>query len=350
MKYFSNKIAALVIAATAFGACTEDSPITNPPVDNTPIEIDRTTFAKGADVSWLTQLEAEGYTFQTADLVETECMQLLRDECGVNSIRLRVWVNPTEGWNNIDDVMIKARRANSLGLRLMIDFHFSDTWADPSAQATPAAWADLDLAGLQSAMVDHVNSMLNQLKKYGIEPEWVQLGNETRAGMMYPLGSITDNPGNFSKLVSAGYDAVKAIFPDCKVIVHCDCGNESWLYTRLFGKELQTYEGKYDLIGMSLYPDESNWQTIVSDCLANIKSVNATYGKRVMICEIGMDYDQAAACNLMLSTLKSGCEQLGCVDGIFYWEPEATVENTGGYRKGCFVDGTPTEALDCFKN
>ncbi len=349
MKYFS-KILGLAIAATSLTACAEDSPITNPPVDNTPIEIDRTTFAKGADVSWITEMEAEGFTFQTADLVQTECMQLLRDECGVNSIRLRVWVNPTAGWNNIDDVLVKARRANTLGLRVMIDFHFSDTWADPGAQETPAAWANLDLAGLQDAMVNHVNSMLNQLKKYDIEPEWVQLGNETRTGMMYPLGNINDNPGNFSKLISAGYDAVKAIFPDCKVIVHCDCGNESWLYTRLFGNELKTYNGKYDMIGMSLYPDASNWSTIVNDCLSNIKSVYETYGKRVMICEVGMDFDQAAACNSMLTALKKGCEQLGCVDGIFYWEPEATIENSNGYRKGCFVDGTPTEALDCFKN
>jgi arabinogalactan endo-1,4-beta-galactosidase len=350
MKYFSNKIAAIALAATMFGACTEESPITNPPVENTPIEIDRTTFAKGADVSWITQFEAQGYTFQTSELVETECMQLLRDECGVNSIRLRVWVNPSEGWNNIDDVMIKARRANSLGLRVMIDFHFSDTWADPGAQETPAAWANYDLAGLQAAMVEHINEMLNKLNKYGIEPEWVQLGNETRNGMMYPLGNINDNPGNFSKLISAGYDAVKAIFPDCKVIVHCDSGNEARLYTRLFGNELKTYEGKYDLIGMSLYPDASTWSTTVSECLTNIQNVYNAYGKRVMICEIGMDYDQAAACNAMLTALKSGCESLGCVDGIFYWEPEATVENTGGYRKGCFVDGTPTEALDCFKN
>ena len=82
-----------------------------------------------------------------------ELMKLLRDECGVNSIRLRVWVNPTEGWNNIDDVVVKARRANSLGLRVMLDFHFSDTWADPGQQAIPAAWADMDLAAVKVAML-----------------------------------------------------------------------------------------------------------------------------------------------------------------------------------------------------
>lgn len=350
MNSLSTKLASFAFAAVsiALTACTEDSPVTTFPDDyfNT-VEIDRTTFAKGADVSWITALEAKGYTYQTADGVQTECMQLLRDACGVNSIRLRVWVNPTEGWNNIDDVVIKARRANSLGMRLMIDFHFSDTWADPGAQETPAAWASLDFAGLQSAMVGHINDMLNQLNKYSIEPEWVQIGNETRNGMMYPLGNTGDNPGNFSKLVSAGYDAVKAIFPDCKVIVHCDSGDNANLYTRLFGNELEKYGAKYDLIGMSLYPDASSWQSTVNACVSNIKSVKEKYGKDVIICEVGMDCNQADACNQMISSFKKQCEALGYVEGIFYWEPEATNESTG-YGKGCFVDGTPTSALNSF--
>lgn len=125
MKKINMVLSAMaVVASGVFSSCTEDSPVTNPPVDKTPIEIDRTTFAKGADVSWVTQLEAEGYKFYTSEGVETECMELLSSQCGVNSIRLRVWVNPSEGWSNIDDVVVKARRANALGLRLMIDFHF----------------------------------------------------------------------------------------------------------------------------------------------------------------------------------------------------------------------------------
>ena len=104
----------------ALTGCSEDSPVSNPPVDNKPIEIERGTFAKGADVSWLTQMEAEGEKFYAPDGSQTECMGLLKEYCGVNSIRLRVWVNPQEGWNNIDDVLVKARRANALGLRLMI--------------------------------------------------------------------------------------------------------------------------------------------------------------------------------------------------------------------------------------
>lgn len=336
------------MAALGFTSCTENSPVTNPPVDNTPVVVDHTGFAKGADVSWLTQLEAEGNLFYTTDRKQMECMQLLRDECGVNAIRLRVWVNPAEGWSNVDDVLIKARRANSLGLRLMIDFHFSDTWADPANQDIPAAWANLDLAGAEDAMTAHINDMLGKLKAYNIEPEWVQIGNETRGGMMWPLGSL-DNGSNFATLVSTGYDAVKAIFPDAKVVVHCDQGQTLWLYTRLFGN-LQTNNAKYDMIGMSLYPDPSNWETTVNACIANINTVSETYGKPVVICEVGMAYDEVDASEKMMQKLMDDCQTTGHVDGIFYWEPEAPGGYNGGYNKGCFIDGAPTAALNCFKN
>lgn len=337
-----------VFGAVLMASCSEDSPITNPPIDNSSQEIDRTTFAKGADVSWLTQMEAEGYTFYNSNREEMECMQLLRDECGVNSIRLRVWVNPTEGWNNIDDVLVKARRANDLGLRLMIDFHFSDTWADPANQKTPAAWVDFDIDELEMAAATHVKEMLEKLKIYGIEPEWVQIGNETRGGFMYPLGSIS-TPENYVGLVNAGYDAVKAIFPDSKVIIHLDSGNRLDLYTRVFGV-LQSYEGKYDMIGMSLYPEPSSWQTMVDALISNVSTLYDTYGKSVMICEVGMVYNEATTANEMMTDLMNKSKANGHIEGIFYWEPQAPAGYNGGYDKGCFVDGAPTEALNCFKN
>lgn len=346
MKLLKSSI--LLLAACCLGACTEESPVTNPP--KTPAEpevFDNSGFAKGADVSWLTQLESEGVTFTDAAGNATECMRLLRDQCGVNSIRLRVWVNPAEGWNNIDDVMLKARRAASLNQRLMIDFHFSDTWADPGSQATPAAWADYDLDGLKTAVADHVTAMLSRLQAQGITPEWVQIGNETRGGMLYPIGSI-DDPAAFTALVNAGYDAVKAIFPEALVIVHLDSGDKEWIYDRIFGA-LADNGGKYDIIGMSLYPDADSYEATVDACLANIKRLNAAYGKRLMICEVGMDYDKAVEADLMMRRLYAGCVESGVVDGIFYWEPEAPAGYNGGYNKGCFADGTPTQALDVFK-
>ncbi len=350
---FSKILMAAAVASTGFlAACTEDSPITNPPVVKEEIVIDRTKFAKGADVSWLTQLEKEGEVFYTpGDREQMECMQLLRDYCGMNSIRLRVWVNPANGWCNIDDVVIKARRANELGMRVMIDFHFSDTWADPANQATPAAWADYDIDQLQTAVATHVTDMLTKLQALGIEPEWVQIGNETRGGMLYPLGDVTNGTNNLALLVNAGYDAVKAIFPAAQVIIHLDSGDTAWLYTRMFDY-LSQNGGKYDIIGMSLYPDVDTWRQQVDDCIANINAVSATYGKPVMICEVGMRYDEVEASGAMLAYLRQQCETAtsGQCKGIFYWEPEAPSGYNGGYQMGAFADGAPTAALDAFKD
>ena len=342
---------ALLGATLALGACTQDSPVTNPPVNKEPVEIERGTFAKGADVSWVTQLEVAGYTFQNQAGTAKELMTLLRDDCGVNSIRLRVWVNPeldpeVEGWCDIDDVLLKARRANELGLRLMIDFHFSDTWADPGKQYIPAKWAEMSLAEVKEAMADHVSAMLTLLDRYGIEPEWVQIGNETRTGMMWPLGEI-DNGTNFTELLNAGYDAVKAIFPDASVIVHVDCGDQLGLYDRVFGK-LKAEGGKYDMIGMSLYPEPDSWQQTVDACVANVATLQATYGKPVMLCEIGLAYDSAEAAEAMMSAMMTKGKAAG-LQGIFWWEPEAPIDR--GYLKGCFDEyGAPTSALNPFIN
>lgn len=339
-------IAGLLCAGILAGACTEDSPKTYPPVDNTPIEIERGTFARGADVSWITELESKGYTFNTGGETpeEKELMTLLRDDCGVNAIRLRVWVNPPSGWCDIHDLVVKARRANALGLRLMVDFHFSDIWADPGAQTIPAAWADMDLAAMKQALADHVTAVLSTLKRYEIEPEWVQIGNETTTGMLWPMGHI-DTGTNFTELVNVGYDAVKAIFPEAAVIVHVDSGDNQYRFDRIFGK-LKSENGKYDMIGMSLYPDASNWRTTADACLANIRHCQSEYGKPVMICEIGMDYKEAQASEELMNYMVTQGAAID-VKGIFWWEPEAPQEE--GYHKGCFDNGAPTGALNAFK-
>ncbi len=308
-------------------------------------------FAKGADVGWLSQLEAEGYKFYTPgeERQEMECMQLLRDYCGVNSIRLRVWVNPKDGWNSIPDVMAKAKRANDLGMRTMIDFHFSDHWADPGQQEMPEAWKGLSFEEQKKALSDHVTKTLTALKNIGVTPEWVQIGNETTPGMMLPVGSV-DNPQQLTALNNAGYDAVKAVLPDAKVIVHLDNGNDRERYDRMFGL-LEENGGKYDMIGMSIYPywaeqsgETGGWKKVTSDALANIDYLKERYGRPVMICEIGMPYYEGDTCKEFLTELMKAD-----VEGIFYWEPEAPENYNGGYILGCFENGVPNSALDPFK-
>lgn len=338
--------------ATSFicGSCSEDGPVTNPRQDNKLTVVKETGFARGADVSWLSQMESEGRKFFTPgeDRHEMECMQLLRDHCGVNSIRLRVWVNPKDGWNNVDDVVLKARRAEKLGLRTMIDFHFSDTWADPGHQEMPEAWKDLSFDELIKAVGNHVTETLNALKNAGVTPEWVQIGNETTPGIMLPVGSV-DNPIQLTQLNNAGYDAVKSVLPDANVIVHLDGGNNQWTYDRMFDI-LETNGGKYDMIGMSLYPywaeqqgETGGWQKVADDCIANINHLKQKYKKPVMICEIGMPYDQGEICNQLIKKMMRTE-----VEGIFYWEPQAPNGYNDGYNLGCFDNDAPTVALDAF--
>jgi arabinogalactan endo-1,4-beta-galactosidase len=131
--------------------------ITSDPVDNAD-----TSLVKGADVGWITEMEAAGRKFYTSAGEERDGILLLKD-LGINTIRLRVWVNPAGGWNGKADVLSKAQRAKAAGMRLMIDFHYSDSWADPGKQNPPAAWSAMDLTALRSAVGSHTKELLHEL-------------------------------------------------------------------------------------------------------------------------------------------------------------------------------------------
>jgi arabinogalactan endo-1,4-beta-galactosidase len=310
---------------------------------------DTSTFAKGADVSWLTEMENADILFYDANGKATECMALLKS-LGMNSIRLRVWVNPSDGWCNKTDVLVKAKRASDLGMRIMLDFHYSDSWADPGKQTKPAAWENLSFDELCTAVSDHTTEILTALKNWNVTPEWVQVGNETGNGMLWDDGIASTNMAQYAALNNAGYNAVKNVFPDAKVIVHLQSGNDNNLYRWLFDG-LKKNGGKWDVIGMSLYPGATTWLDYNNDCIANIKDMISRYGSEVMICETGMSYDQAAQSKLFLTDLITRTKAISdekCL-GVFYWEPEA-YKGWKGYTLGTFSDdGKPTEALDAFK-
>ena len=226
---FLKPIFLAAFAIFSLSACSDDENNTTPQSKPT---YDMTGFAKGADVSWLTEMEKAGSKFYNASGAEQDCMTLLRD-LGVNSIRLRVWVDPQDGWSGKQDVLAKAWRAKNLGQRIMIDFHYSDSWADPGKQNIPAAWTDFkdDLQKMKAAVAEHTTDVLSFLKENGIDVEWIQIGNETTTGMLWPLGLASDNNfANYAALNNAGYDAAKAVYPDAQCIIHIDQGNPRSLH------------------------------------------------------------------------------------------------------------------------
>jgi arabinogalactan endo-1,4-beta-galactosidase len=336
----------LYIAILACNKSTNTQNVTPTPTTPSP---STTAFAKGADISWVTQMEAGGVKFYNAAGVQTDCFALLKS-IGMNTVRLRVWVNPALGYNNAADVLVKAIRAKNIGLRIMIDFHYSDTWADPGNQTKPAAWVGQSFANLKNALATHTNDVLLLLKNNNIEPEWVQIGNETNDGMLWPEGKASTNMANFAQLINAGYDACKAVFPNTKVIVHVSNGWDNSLFRWLFDG-LKANAAKYDVIGMSIYPTAINWANTNVLCLNNMNDMVSRYNKEVMIVEVGMSWDKATECNSFLADIISKTKSVSGSKGlgVLYWEPEA-FNNWQGYTLGAFDNtGKPTNALNAFQ-
>lgn len=311
-------------------------------------------FAKGADVSWLPQMEAAGFFFRDADGQARDCLQILKDH-GMDTIRLRVFVNPSDhprnGHCSLDETVALAERARRLGFRLLIDFHYSDTWADPGHQNKPAAWAGHSGEQLQQDIFDHTVDVLRALKAKGITPEWVQIGNEITDGMLWPEGRLA-NGANLAAFLNAGYRAAKFIDPGIQVIVHLDRGNEP-VHFREFFDTLEKHGARYDVIGVSYYPFwlGTDHAHTIADLGRNLNDLAARYRKAVMVVEVGGEdkrpADTRALLAAVLKTVRAVPGQKGL--GVLYWEPQAA-PNWSHYKLSCWsADGRPTAALTAFR-
>jgi arabinogalactan endo-1,4-beta-galactosidase len=307
------------------------------------------TFNKGADISWVTQMESSGYKFYDKSGNQQDLFALMKS-VGMNSIRLRAWVNPTDGWCNTTDLVAKALRAKNAGMKILIDFHYSDVWADPGHQTKPVAWTSLDFATLVTSMHDYTVTTLNTLKTNGITPDWVQVGNETDDGMLWEDGRASTNMANFATLIKAGYQAVKSVSSTTKVIVHISNGYDNTHFRWMFDG-LKANNAQWDIIGMSLYPTTANYTTLDAQCLTNMNDMVSRYGTPVMLVEVGMDVSDPTDSRAFLADIitKVNSVSNGNGLGVFYWEPEAY--NWQGYGLGAFDStGKPTIALDAFGN
>lgn len=379
------------LAASACGGSSEPNADNNELPDHE--ENVDAGFAKGADLGWITEYESKGYGFYNAKGEKRECTALMK-ELGLNAIRIRVWVDPGKhgNWCNTTDVVEKAKRAKNLNMDVMIDFHYSDWWADPAQQNKPASWAGKNLAELKQALSDHTTGVLQALKAAGVTPKWVQVGNEIRPGMLWDKEQalsgasydvterdLKNAPANASDQVvypknwanlgafsATGYEAVKSVCPDAIVIVHLDNGWDSSLFNWFFD-ELKKNGGKWDMIGMSLYPYWSrndkpgyaNADAVITDCINNIKALSKKYNCDVMVVETGMECADDQGNLASTSVLAEGKRQLALIlkeckentdgrcKGVFYWEPECKPSQ---YRLGAFTEeGRPTAIMDAFK-
>lgn len=306
------------------------------------------TLVQGADVSWVSQEESAGYSFYNSAGAKTDPFKLLKD-LGVNTIRLRVWVNPSGGWCDGADTLYKAKRAAAQGQKIMLTFHYSDSWADPGQQTKPAAWTSHSFSQLVTDVYSHTQGILNYLKTNGVTVDYVQVGNEINSGMLWPSGQASGS--NFSSLVqliNSGYDATKAVFPSAKVVLHLSNGYDNALF-RWFFDGMKTNGAKYDVIGMSHYPTASNWNTLNAQLSTNMADMVSRYKKPVIVAETGMDWQQAAASKAMLADVLTRVSALGSNGlGVLYWEPQA-YPGWQGYTWGA-LDGSGrfTSALDPF--
>ena len=311
-------------------------------------------FAKGADVGWLPQMEATGYKFYDTDGTEKDCLQLLKDR-GMNTIRLRVWVNPNDdkasGHCSKEETVVAALRAQKMGMRIMIDFHYSDSWADPGKQFKPKAWENHTFQELMTDVYNHTFDVLSALKLAGVTPEWVQVGNEIPGGMMWPEGSIK-NWNQLAQLLNKGYEATKAIDPKIKVIVHLDEGNNNEKF-RLFFDNAKANNVKYDVIGLSYYPFwiKKDYTETIADLANNLNDMVARYDKEVMVVEVGGEYDKVQNTHDMLVAVIKAVEAVPNNKGlgVIYWEPQGEKSWSGYSLSAWQPDGKPSMALDAFK-
>ncbi|MBO9597380.1 MAG: glycosyl hydrolase 53 family protein [Cohnella sp.] len=245
-------------------------------------------FVKGADVSTLQAIEDAGGKYYDAG-TQRDLLAILKDR-GVNYVRLRIWNDPVQagGYNDKARTVAMAKRVKDAGLKLLLDFHYSDFWTDPGSQVKPAAWANLSFNDLKDAMYDYTEDVLNSLNAVGAYPDMVQIGNEINPGMLLPDGS-TSNYNNLAQLLSTGIKAVRDTTPaghEVKTMIHLAEGGNNGLFRGYFDA-LTTRNVDFDVIGLSFYP---YWHGTYKNLKDNLNDLAARYGKQLIVVETAHPY------------------------------------------------------------
>lgn len=330
---------------------------------------------RGVDLSYLQQIESENISFYDTNKNEIEDIIPFFKSIGINCVRLRLWVNPENSnennyWCNLDNTVIMAKRIKDSGLKLLLDIHYSDSWADPSNQKIPSEWIKtsnkLSLSSLESLVRAYTEKVLTTLTTQNIYPDYIQIGNEITNGMLFPYGQIQSTGTDLQKftslatLLTSGIQITRKIIPEAKIILHIDCGSDKekcqWWYSCAKNAKLD-----YDIIGLSYY---SLWQTKNLDVLSsNISNLIVKFKKPVFIVETAypwtlkwndnqnnlygredqlikkypatkqgqIDYYKGMY-NMLLDKQSLALKQKVNELGLFWWEPESIPSENKDYQ------------------
>jgi beta-galactosidase len=273
----------------------------------------------GADISFLPELEKKGMQF-TDSGQKADAVALLKKH-GFNYVRLRIFADPAndsgyapkDGFCDLAHTLAMAKRVKAAGMQFLLDFHYSDYWADPGKQYKPKAWRGLDFSGLKQALYQHTAQVMEALKAQGTLPDMVQVGNEINHGMVWPEGSIA-HPDSLAQLIQAGIAAVKKVNPETIIMLHVALGGQ-YEETRFFFDELQKRAVDYDVMGLSYYP---NWHGTLDDLRDNMLDLIRVYNKDIIVVEYSA---RKEAVNRIVFGLPGGRGKGTCI-----WEPLSTWE------------------------
>ena len=356
-----SMLKSLVLSAVAAGslwmASSADAAVQVNPIPNL-----SDNFIKGADVSMLPEMESLGAKFYDTDGTQMDELQIMKNH-GINWIRLRIWNDPKAGpggGGNTDEARAIAmtKRAHALGLKVLIDFHYSDWWADPGKQVTPKAWEKHSKEQLVKDVHDYTAKVVRDFQQAGCEPEMIQIGNEVKSGMLWPIGKLPSNDKDkaFSELLNAGLKAVRETAPNVKLMVHLPDGGDNAFYRSFFDSITQNGVKDYDIIGLSYYPF---WHGTLDQLQNNLNDISARYQKDVIVVETAFGYtnenfDKQKNCygpaeeqiggfrstvQGQASGLRAVMERLANVPGgrgtgMFYWEPDWYAVDGAGWKTG----------------
>ncbi|HEY3863364.1 MAG TPA: glycosyl hydrolase 53 family protein [Verrucomicrobiae bacterium] len=324
-------------------------------------------FLSGADFSFLSYFESLGVTYKDAGQTR-DGLQILKDH-GIQCVRLRLFTSsaaqgsadPYDYINNTAYTVPLAVRVKNAGLRLLLDFHFSDTWADPGHQATPAAWTNLSVTQLAQTVRIYTSNTIATFAAAGAMPDYVQIGNEITSGMLWPLGYVSSSGGgSWPQLGELMFAAIRGVQEASganmpKIIIHIDRGGD-WPATMWFFDNLNAQSIPFDIIGESYYTFFQGAPTSLSNCLNNAA---ARYGKPIMVAEDAFPWTNACPASwtnslygfppttagqvafiaAVASIVEGVTNHLGA--GFFYWGAEyqaAKGVNEAGYNTASFFD------------